>query len=95
MLKFAREFADPTWEASAFLEAGSVGYSATRRPERFAGLKLRTSAWRIEPAVVEYAHPSFFEDLTRFPAGSALLMRRAAVVWEPLITLHSEAGPAA
>ncbi len=98
-LSDSRLFADLA-EASAFFEAGAVGYSATRRPERFDGLKLRTSAWRVEPAVVEHAHSSFFEDLTKFPTGSAeldsaLLMRRMPVVWEPLTTLHSEVDSAA
>jgi hypothetical protein len=87
-------------EASAFFEAGSVGYSATHDPARFDGLGLKTSAWRVEPAVVDHAHSSFFEDRETFPAGtaeldSALLMRRVPVVWEPLATLHSEVSPAA
>jgi uncharacterized protein DUF2071 len=98
-LSGSRLFADLA-AASAFFEAGAVGYSATRRPERFDGLKLRTSAWRVEPAVVDHAHSSFFDDLTRFPAGtaeldSALLMRRVPVVWEPLTPLHTEVNPAA
>jgi hypothetical protein len=87
-------------EASAFFEAGSVGYSATRRPERFDGLGLKTSAWKVEPAVVERVYSSFFEDPETFPAGtaeidSALLMRCVPVVWEPLATLNSEVDPAA
>jgi Uncharacterized conserved protein (COG2071) len=98
-LSGSRLFADLA-EASAFFEAGAVGYSATRRPDRFDGLKLRTSAWRVEPAVADHAHSSFFEDPATFPAGtaeldSALLMRRVPVVWEPLATLHSEVDPAA
>jgi hypothetical protein len=98
-LNGSRLFADLA-AASAFFEAGAVGYSATRRPQRFDGLKLKTFAWQIEPAVVDHAHSSFFEDLTRFPAGaaeldSALLMRSVPVVWEPLTTLHSEVDPAA
>ncbi|HEX2176751.1 MAG TPA: DUF2071 domain-containing protein [Nocardioidaceae bacterium] len=98
-LSGSRLFADVT-EASAFFEAGSVGYSATRRPGRFDGLGLKTAAWRVEPAVVGHAHSSFFEDPATFPAGtaeldSALLMRSVPVVWEPLATLHSEADPAA
>jgi hypothetical protein len=98
-LSGSRLFADLA-EASAFFEAGSVGYSATRRPERFDGLGLKTPAWSVEPAVLERARSSFFEDPTRFPAGtaeldSALLMRRVPVVWEPLATLHTEIDPAA
>ncbi len=98
-LNSSRLFADLA-EASAFFEAGAIGYSATRRPERFDGLRLKTSAWRVEPAVVDHAHSSFFEDLMRFPPGTAeldstLLMRRVPVVWEPLTTLHTEVDPAA
>jgi hypothetical protein len=85
-------------EASAFFEAGSVGYSATRTPGRFDGLGLRTSAWRVEPTVVDHAHSSFFEDKAIFPAGTAeldnaLLMRHVPVLGEPLADLHRKSEP--
>jgi hypothetical protein len=88
----SRLFADLD-DASAFFEAGSVGYSATRTSDRFDGLGLRTSAWRVEPTVVNYARSSFFEDTAIFPAGAAeldnaLLMRHVPVLWEPLADLH-------
>ncbi len=85
-------------DASAFFEAGSVGYSATRQSRRFDGLKLETSAWQVQPAVVTEAHSSFFEDPAAFPAGTAeldcaLVMRGVPVVWEPLSPLRGEAEP--
>jgi hypothetical protein len=87
-------------EASAFFETGSAGYSATRRPTRFDGLRLKTSAWRVEPTSVTHAHSSFFDDPGTFPAGTAeldnaLIMRRVPVLWEPLASLRPRAGNAA
>lgn len=84
-------FAD-TGEASAFFAAGSTGYSATSRPERFDGLGLKTSAWKVEPTSVTRASSSFFDDATHFPPGAAvldcaLIMRRVPVTWEPLESL--------
>lgn len=82
-------------EASAFFEAGSVGYSATAQPTRFDGLELATNAWKVEPTSVTHAHSSFF-DAGAFPVGtveldSALLMRRVPVVWQSLPSLRPEA----
>lgn len=73
-------------QASAFFEAGSLGYSATRRPGRFEGLELRCSTWRIEPLRVTRAESSFFGDESVFPAGSAELdsafvMRDIPATW--------------
>lgn len=92
----SRLFADLN-AASAFFEAGSVGYSATRQPRRFDGLGLKTAAWKVEPTSVIYAHSSFF-DGAAFPAGtaeldSALIMRSVPVLWEPLSSLRGEAEP--
>lgn len=88
----SRLFADLD-EASAFFDAGSVGHSATGTPDHFDVLGLRTSAWRVEPTVVNYACSSVFEDTAIFPAGkaeldNALLMRHVPVQWEPLADLH-------
>lgn len=96
-LSDSRLFADLD-EASAFFEAGSVGYSATREPQRFDGLALKTSAWKVEPTAVTHARSSFF-DGSAFPAGTAeldcaLLMRRVSVRWAPLASLTREAQPA-
>ena len=79
-------------EASTFFERGSLGYSATARPGEFDGLELRSFGWRVEPLAVRRVESSFFEDRSRFPAGSvefdcALLMRGIEHEWhgrEPL-----------
>ena len=57
-------------EASAFFQAGSLGYSATRDPSRFQGLELRCLNWQAEPLEVEEVRSSFFEDESLFPKGS-------------------------
>jgi hypothetical protein len=66
-------------DASAFFERGSLGYSATAKPDQFDGLELRTFSWQVQPLAIEPVEFSFFEDRTLFPAGSvafdcALLM---------------------
>lgn len=73
-------------EASAFFEAGSLGYSATRTAGRFDGLELRCRDWHVQPLEVESVSSSFFEDGSRFPRGSvefdcALLMQGIAHEW--------------
>jgi hypothetical protein len=95
----SRLFADLE-EASAFFETGSVGYSATRHQDRFDGLGLKTSSWKVEPTSVTHAHSSFFDDAGSFPAGTAeldnaLIMRRVQVLWEPLSSLRLQSEPAA
>jgi hypothetical protein len=72
--------------ASAFFQAGSLGYSATSDPTRFEGLELRCSNWRVEPLEVEEVRSSFFDDVSLFPKGSikfdcALLMRGIEHEW--------------
>ncbi|WP_242687967.1 DUF2071 domain-containing protein [Alienimonas californiensis] len=73
-------------EASAFFEAGSLGYSATAEPTRFDGLELCCDGWAVEPLAVESVRSAYFEDETRFPPGSvafdhALLMRGVPHSW--------------
>jgi Uncharacterized conserved protein (COG2071) len=73
-------------EASAFFQAGSLGYSATPDPSRFQGLELRCRNWWVEPLEVEEVQSSFFEDVSLFPKGSiafdcALLMRDIEHEW--------------
>lgn len=92
-LRGSRLFADLA-AASSFFEAGSIGYSATGDPERFEGLALKTSAWKIEAATVNHVHSSFFGDQGAIPTGlaeldSALLVRNVQVVWEPLADLQN------
>ncbi|MEO5610021.1 MAG: DUF2071 domain-containing protein [Ornithinibacter sp.] len=89
-LEGSRLFAD-LGHASAFFEAGAVGYSPSRKGT-FEGMGLKTEAWRVQPASVIHAHSSFFDDRTVFPTGSAeldcaLLMRKVPVTWETLGTL--------
>lgn len=73
-------------EASAFFQAGSLGYSATAEPSRFQGLELRCRNWQVELLDVEEVRSSFFEDEALFPKGSiafdcALLMRGIEHEW--------------
>jgi Uncharacterized conserved protein (COG2071) len=73
-------------EASAFFEAGSLGYSPVKNAGRLEGLRLKTATWKISPLDVEHLHSSFFGDQKRFPAGAisfdcALLMRDIQHEW--------------
>lgn len=73
-------------EASSFFERGSLGYSATRDPQRFDGLELRSRKWRVEAFTIEQVESSFFENQVLFPAGTAtfdcaLLMRGIHHEW--------------
>ncbi len=73
-------------EASAFFQAGSLGYSSTPDPARFQGLELRCPGWNVEPLEVEAVRSSFFDDKAHFPQGSiefdfALLMRNIQHEW--------------
>jgi hypothetical protein len=86
-------------EASAFFQAGSLGYSATPNPARFQGLELRCHHWQVEPLVVEEVHSSFFEDAALFPKGSiefdcALLMHDIQHEWHGKADLCCAAGTA-
>jgi hypothetical protein len=74
-------------EASEFFRLGSCGYS----PSRFgiSGMELRAHHWHVDPAVVNHARSSFFDDTTIFPNGSieldsALVMRNIDVEWHSL-----------
>jgi Uncharacterized conserved protein (COG2071) len=84
-----------TQAASRFFERGSDGYSATRHPRRFDGLRLETTAWQVRPLIVERVQSSFFEDDDAFPPGaaildSALVMLDVPVTWTPLEPLRAE-----
>lgn len=73
-------------EASAFFQAGSLGYSATADPGTFQGLELRCQGWHVEPLAVSEVRSSFFDDRALFPEGSitfdsALLMRGIDHEW--------------
>jgi uncharacterized protein YqjF (DUF2071 family) len=80
-------------EASAFFEAGSLGYSVTSDPGRLDGLKLETKEWRVEPLETSRVYSSYFSDEAKFPAGSiefdhALIMRNIAHEWHSAVDLY-------
>jgi len=73
-------------EASAFFEAGAVGYSPVGEIGRFQGLELRCRSWQVRLLDVESLRSSVFDDEAVFPRGSiafdcALLMRRVEHEW--------------
>jgi Uncharacterized conserved protein (COG2071) len=73
-------------EASAFFEAGSLGYSPSLRQGRFQGLELECDSWDVQPLNVETARSSVFDDESVFPRGSisldcGLLMRGIEHRW--------------
>ena len=73
-------------EASAFFEAGSLGYSAARDQNRLDGLRLLTVEWRVRALAITNVHSSYFEDLQTFPKGSVefdhLVMRNIKHEWQ-------------
>lgn len=79
--------------ASAFFEAGSLGYSATQKGDRLEGLRLHTVQWKVGPLDVEHVYSSFFADESKFPEGSvsfdcALIMRDIQHEWLGEADLH-------
>ncbi|EAQ82498.1 hypothetical protein DSM3645_08872 [Blastopirellula marina DSM 3645] len=73
--------------ASAFFQAGSLGYSPTSTPDQYDGLELRTFAWNVAPLSLERMESSFFDDAAIFPTDSitldhALLMRNIPHQWQ-------------
>jgi hypothetical protein len=87
-------------EASAFFQAGSLGYSATPDPRRFQGLELRCHRWQVEPLAVSAVRSSYFDDRSVFPAESiefdcALLMRGIEHEWHGKSDLCCQAPVAA
>lgn len=83
--------------ASAFFQAGSVGYSATASTTRYDGLELRCDTWDVQPLAVDYVRSSYFDDEKIFPRGSiefdnALLMRGVEHHWRGLPDLCCEAA---
>lgn len=84
-------------EASRFFEDGSTGFSATSEDCTFDGMRLETTAWRIEPAVATAVRSSVFDDPVAFPPGtavldSALVMRGVPVTWSSLNSLTADPG---
>jgi hypothetical protein len=80
-------------EASAFFEAGGVGYSVTSSSRRLEGVVLKTESWSIAPHAIESAHTSYFADREMFPADSigfdcALVMRNIPHEWETAAEMY-------
>lgn len=74
--------------ASAFFAQGTVGYSPSVRG--YEGLRLHTPQWQVRPLEVQQVQSSYFEDASRFPAGSiefdnALLMTNVEHEWHSLV----------
>lgn len=85
-------------EASAFFEAGSVGYSPSGDEHSYEGLELRSFGWKVEPLAVSKVESSFFADTRRFPDESiefdcALLMRGIEHEWHDHGTMCCGASP--
>ncbi|UUU44936.1 hypothetical protein [Streptomyces sp. NBC_00162] len=60
-------------------------------------MELHTDAWHVEAGRVRSAASSFFDDLDRFPPGSAtldcaLVMRNVPASWWPLPTMAADRG---
>lgn len=74
-------------EASAFFQAGSLGYSETSGGRYLDGISLVTKQWDVAPLDVEHVFSSYFSDPALFPGGSveldcALLMRNIEHEWQ-------------
>lgn len=73
-------------EASGFFQCGT-GYSVTKAPGRFDGIRLVIPQWEARPFAVDELASSFFDDPAIFPRGAAifdhaLVMRGIAHRWE-------------
>jgi len=87
---------DSVAEVSDFFEKDSLGYSATRKADKFDGLELHSHNWSVIPLQVHAVRSSFFEDVESFPVGSvefdhALLMREIHHEWRGQAILTAEA----
>ncbi|MBX9790273.1 MAG: DUF2071 domain-containing protein [Pirellulales bacterium] len=73
-------------EASAFFQAGSIGYSVTEKEGCFQGLELCCPVWQMTSLEIVSMRSSFFADESIFPRDaveidSAFLMRQVAHEW--------------
>lgn len=82
-------------EASAFFQAGSIGYSVTEDEGCFQGLELRCPVWQMTPLEMTAVVSSYFGDEAIFPRGSvrydsAFLMRDVQHQWhaQPDLMAH-------
>ncbi len=81
--------------ASRFFRGAPVGYSATSDDGRFDGVELHAEGWNFEPLHVDDVSSTFFDDIGRFPRGSAtvdsaFLMRSLATTWQPRPTVVAQ-----
>ena len=72
--------------ASDFFKRGSVGYSVTHIDGKYDGIELQCREWKMEALRIGKIESSYFDDNSRFPAGSihfdcALLMRSIEHEW--------------
>jgi hypothetical protein len=84
-------------EASVFFERGSVGYAPSEGGSGYVGVAADAPHWAVHPLAVTHVSSSFFDDETRFPAGSAefdhaLVMRDVEHIWRGLPELARERG---
>ena len=67
-------------DVSAFFRSGAYGYSEAMRSQKFDGVELHVADWKVIPLNVERVSCDYFDDVQRFPPGTAeldnaLLMR--------------------
>jgi hypothetical protein len=84
-------------DAAAFFERGSLGYAPGRGGRGYEGVMSETGDWAVHPLAVFRLSSSFFEDESRFPAGSvefdhALVMRDVEHVWREAPELSRQPG---
>jgi hypothetical protein len=77
--------------ASRFFENGAVGYSPN--DNRYEGLKLHTTQWKVQPLDMLQVRSSFFENETLFPKGTVqfdniLLMKHVQHEWHAIPNKH-------
>jgi len=77
---------DSLAEASAFFEAGCLGYSVRCDSDRLDGMTLETKSWHVETLSVSEAYSSYYADEHHYPKGSlsfdhALFMRDIEHEW--------------
>jgi uncharacterized protein YqjF (DUF2071 family) len=84
-------------QASQFFLTGSVGLSPARDGAAIEAVELVPAGWQLQPAELVAIRSSYFDDLTRFPEGTAvpdcvLLMRNVPVTWRSAGTFRRVAA---
>jgi hypothetical protein len=84
-------------EASEFFRRGDSGFSCSLRGDAVEGLQLRTLRWEMQALEIEKQDCNFYNDASRFPAGSvnfdsALLMRGLPHEWHEIRDIPELAG---